>query len=312
MNYHYIREAMPERGIYGVTPNSFETQLDLIANNGFHFISLEEMHAAILSGEARFLKKKSCLVTFDDGLRESYEVGLPLLDRKGIPAAFYVSSSTIQRALVLDVHKFHFIQSQMSTQQIMNFIPSQYLSRLDSVLEDVVNRQYFWDDSETSRVKYLINFLLTPTEKKEVIQELFNKNVLSEVAFAKDLYMSYDQVSDLAKRKYLGFHGVSHLPLATLSLDQLNFEIKGSSLNLPLGLSEKVDSISYPYGGRSAVGQNVFDAARNANYISGLTMLPGLNNEKDLIHSPLQLKRFDTNDVFGGKTEYIYRSLFND
>ena len=36
------------------------------------------------------LPKKSCLITFDDGLKESYENGLPILDDMGIPAAFFI------------------------------------------------------------------------------------------------------------------------------------------------------------------------------------------------------------------------------
>jgi peptidoglycan/xylan/chitin deacetylase (PgdA/CDA1 family) len=108
VNYHYIREVLPPRGIYNITPDAFEKQLEAIHHNGFHFISLEDIQIAVREKSAQSLNKKSCLVTFDDGLRESYELGLSILDRKGIPGAFYISSSTIGHGKVLDVHTIIF------------------------------------------------------------------------------------------------------------------------------------------------------------------------------------------------------------
>jgi hypothetical protein len=56
----------------------------------------------------------------------------------------------------------------------------------------------------------------------------------------------------------------------------------------------------------------VFSESRQQGFVSGMTMIRGLNTEHDLINGGLRLKRFDTNDVFGGKSEAIYRGYFND
>lgn len=311
VNYHYIRKLPAVRGVYGITPDAFEKQLDAIHDFGFNFVCLEDLHSAIRNKDIAKLHDKSCLITFDDGLRESYELGLSILDRKGIPGAFYISSSSIDRSKVLDVHKLHHIQSVMKNAEIFENLPKHFLSRLKTVDEKVIKNQYIWDELEIAKVKYLINFLLGPTERVDVVQHLFNAITSSEQDFSESLYMTNDQITDIASRNSLGSHGVSHLPLANLSKTELDYEM-AESRRILMGLAGRsVDGISYPYGGASAINNDVFDAASKSNYISGMTMMRGLNTEDDVLNSPLQLKRFDTNDVFGGKSENMYKDQFN-
>lgn len=65
------------------TPESFERVLDEILR---HFKPLEDLspEGIARAGADRFL------VTFDDGLRSSYEVASPILERKGIPAIHFL------------------------------------------------------------------------------------------------------------------------------------------------------------------------------------------------------------------------------
>ena len=312
VNYHYIRKSPPLRGIYGITPDDFEKQLEAIHHHGFNLISLEDLHVAIRNKDPDKLHNKSCLITFDDGLRESYESGLSILDRKGIPGAFYISSSTIDRQIVLDVHKLHYIQSAMNDFEILDHLPSHFFSRLKTVAEETIKDQYIWDELATAKVKYLINFLLNPSERAEVVRKLFSICISSEREFSESLYMTKEQIKDIANRNSLGSHGVSHLPFASLSPSELDYEIAESRTALKGLTGRNVEAVSYPYGGASAISREVFDVSIKNNLISGMTMMRGLNTEIEILGSPLQLKRFDTNDVFGGKSEVMYKGCFND
>ena len=312
VNYHYIREKLPVRGIYNVTPEFFTGQLDAIHANGFNFVALEDVHRAIRNHSLDGLPAKACLITFDDGLRESYEVGLSVMDRKGIPGAFYLSSQTLGRQVVLDVHKFHHVQAILSNDDIRGQIPPPMWQRLDTLDRAVVAAQYNWDDYETGQLKYLFNFLLGADEKDELIRQLFARCVDNETDFAAGLYMTEEQVHELSRRGYLGSHGRMHLPLATLSRAQIADEVSGSKHAIAAFCGRPVDAISYPYGGNSAVNDNViYETARNG-FVSGVTMIRGVNCGAEIIDNPLRLRRFDTNDVFGGKSEHMYKEYFHE
>jgi peptidoglycan/xylan/chitin deacetylase (PgdA/CDA1 family) len=312
VNYHYIREQAPVRGIYNVTPEFFVGQLNTIHANGFSFVAIEDIHRAIRGHSLSDLPVKSCLITFDDGLRESYELGLSVMDRMGIPGAFYLSSHTLDRQVVLDVHKFHHVQAFLSNDDILGLIQLPLRQRLDTVDRTVIAAQYIWVDYETARLKYLFNFLLDAVEKDELIHQLFSRCIDVEADFAAGLYMTEEQVIELSRRGYLGSHGCMHLPLAKLSRTQIANEVAGSKDAIEAFCGRPVDAISYPYGGDSAINDDVIDEAARNGFVSGVTMIRGMNRGTEIIDNRLHLRRFDTNDVFGGKSEHIYKEYFHE
>jgi peptidoglycan/xylan/chitin deacetylase (PgdA/CDA1 family) len=200
----------------------------------------------------------------------------------------------------------------MSDDQILSNIPYCFFEKLETVADDVIKNQYIWDNPKTAKVKYLINFLLSSYEREDLVRDLFSRCVSNEKEFAENLYMTREQIKDTARRKSLGSHGVSHLPLAYLSEVEIDREIEESRAALIELTGGDIEAISYPYGGASATSELVFESAKKNGYISGVTMLRGLNSENDILERPLQLKRFDTNDVFGGKSETTYKRIFHD
>ena len=94
----------------------------------------------------------------------------------------------------------------------------------------------------------------------------------------------------------LGTHSKNHLPLGNLTDQEIEKEIRDSILDINNIVGEKVRSISYPYGGVSAVTNKVAHVAEKCNLDFGLTMWRGINNLKNLDNKFL-LKRIDTNDV---------------
>lgn len=265
VNYHYIRESDVDRGIYHITPRLFKRQLELIWENGYKFIALEDLHDAITRGDSGNLHKKSCLITFDDGLRESFEVGNPILESMGVRGVFYVCSSMIGSNKVLDVHKYHYIQSKMSDDEILCCIPSEYIVKMNLISDDVIREQYSWDDLSTGKLKYLINFLLDPVIKSNVIDSLFKLCVKSEMEFASNLYMTQEQIKFLARQRQLGTHGESHTPMTLFGIDDLYREIGGSRRDLESLAGEEIQTISYPYGGECNQRNGIRNCSKRKN-----------------------------------------------
>jgi len=299
VNYHYIRDEIPKDGIYPITPSFFKKQLELIHKNGYDFVSLEDINNTIKTKENK-LPKKSCLITFDDGLKESYENGLPILDDMGIPAVFFIISDTIAYNNLIDVHKLHYLRTQVDTKEIYEMVSTE-CKLLD---DDIILKQYPFDDLISGKVKYLLNFV-----KPKLIKEIFPKFISnSETDITKEFYMNDTQIKDLYNKGYLGTHSKSHRPLAKLSDKNMYADILESVLCIEelCGTDSRIDSISYPYGEASAVNNKVKYNCEQLDLVSGFTMFRGLNKIEDIINNPLMIKRFDTNDVFGGKCEGKY------
>ncbi len=295
VNFHYIRDEAYEGGIYPRTPRELAEQVDVLGRH-YRFIAPAEL-AAMVGGERR--EGNFCLLTFDDGLKEQM-TALELLRRKGVPAAFYVTTGPIRDRKVADVHKLHHIRSILSDAQLyghigqrMDLSAVRYPENIDSL--------YRYDPPESKKLKYLLNFILSGEEKERVVGQLF-ADLADEAAYSKSLYMDGDDLRKLAALDYLGAHSDAHLPLATLSEEEMRKDTQAclDFLRQECG-PQALHSISYPFGGPKAVSQKVAEVSASYGFSFGLTMFRGVNELADL-ETPFLLKRVDTNDAPGGKS----------
>ncbi|MEK7560752.1 MAG: polysaccharide deacetylase family protein [Patescibacteria group bacterium] len=92
--YHDIRDATERTGSGEfVTPEIFERQMAYLAENGFAVMSLEQY---FMDGESDSWRK--VILTFDDAWKSQYEAALPLLERYGFGATFFINSAWIEKS----------------------------------------------------------------------------------------------------------------------------------------------------------------------------------------------------------------------
>lgn len=296
VNYHYIRNEKPKSGIYPLSLKELDRQIDTLARS-YEFISQQDLSAII--EKQYFLKKKYCLLTFDDGLKEQLEA-FELLKSKGIPAVFYVTTHSIKEQSVVDVHKLHHIRSSITDDVIMDTI-TKIIGNISFEYPGNIDSLYRYDEADTKKLKYLLNFILNSEQKTRVINELFGSLIADEKKFSTKFYMSKSDIKMLDEYGCLGTHTDKHLPLAMLGKSQIRDEIKQSLLFLQNDCgAQNITSISYPYGGPKAVSNTVAEISK-PDFTFGVTMKRGVNGDEDLVNNPLLLKRVDTNDAPGGK-----------
>lgn len=73
----------------------FEADLDLLLQ-AFSPISLDTLVEHFEKGVA--LPRRSMLLSFDDGLRQQFEIAAPILRRKGVPATFFITRDFVDNA----------------------------------------------------------------------------------------------------------------------------------------------------------------------------------------------------------------------
>ncbi len=90
--YHYISTPPVAtdkiRMSLSVTPEMFEAQVKLLADNGFTTITLFDLYNAVATGQA--LPAKPIILTFDDGYVDNYEQAFPILKKYGLTGTFFV------------------------------------------------------------------------------------------------------------------------------------------------------------------------------------------------------------------------------
>jgi len=183
------------------TPDGFERVLDEMLR---HFAPLQDLSP---EGIAR-AGSNQFLVTFDDGLRSSYEVALPILERKGIPAIHFLITDFLSDQPGAQVEeKFkasllveRFTQSPLSAQQAAQRILNDagYLGSLGDALMGVkLSDSYIY-----TQLANLIELDL---------QQYFEQ---------ERPYISLNEASDMAQRGFvLGAHSCNHPRYWELSLE---------------------------------------------------------------------------------------------
>lgn len=298
VNYHYIRKKKPKNGIYPLSINEFSEQVNLLSKK-YKFISQSKIIEVVKGGTKK--TDNYCLLTFDDGLKEQMEV-FDFLTKHSIPAIFYPTTNCLENHEVLDVHKLHYIRSQVDDNHLFDMLNDEF--KIDFFKFDfhMLKSLYEYDTILAQKVKYFFNYVLKDKERKVFIDNLFIDLVGDEKKFAKNLYMDSSDLLKLASSDMLGTHAKSHLPLATLTYDGIFNEIS-HSINYLENIVGKntIKSISYPYGTKEAVSQNVADISKNLGLDFAVTMFKGINSVDNL--EPFLLKRVDTKDIFGGTYE---------
>lgn len=296
-NYHYIREdfSSPYPSIFGVTPNGFKQQLKLLKNQ-YESVTPSEL----LNHTDDILKSKDnyFFVTFDDGLKEQFELALPILDELSIPAVFFANSRNYEEKRMSTVHKIHLLRSKLAPskliQEITRFKQTISLSETDAKHAQSV---YIYDDKESAALKYLLNFKMDFKIQEELMATIFD-NYFDENQILQELYMTENQIIELSRMNYLGSHTHNHFPVGLLKANEMQFELEHSKAFFENLTNTKIEMVAYPYGSPEACTEEVATTAKKIGYKLGFTTKRGMNTNQN---NHLLLNRFDCNDLPGGK-----------
>lgn len=293
-NYHYIREDFSAKhpSIFGLTPRQFKEQLEELSKHG-KFISLE----GLLKFQNKPLDRNYILITFDDGLREQYELAKPVLEKMDIPAVYFINTSNFREKEVSLVHKIHLLRSEIPSQEILSELSRYNDTVLSEQERHLAISHYNYDEEETALLKYLLNFKLGLQEQQAFINPLFQQ-LFEEEKVAAALYMDRQMLQELSSRGELASHSHRHLPLGQLSSEALQEELETTQDFFRSNFGKPSAAISYPYGSFEA-STGVSEVVKNAGLRLGFTMERAAN--EDLHQDSLLLSRFDCNDLPRGK-----------
>ncbi|MDX6507200.1 MAG: hypothetical protein QOG06_1844 [Gaiellaceae bacterium] len=294
VGYHYVAEREPAqpRAIFPVTTAALATQVEVLARS-FELVSRDQLEAAA-AGEGE-LPEQACVLTFDDGLRCQFELALPVLERLGAPAVFFVPGLPLAERRVLEVHKLHALRERVPDDELRARLPDE----LPVVSQDEARGHYRYDTPEAAELKYLLNIRLPAATRRKLVDSLFAAEFGDERSIADQLYAEPAQVARLERaHRAVGAHSYSHQPLATLSDAELDADLGRVSRLLAEVTGSRPRAFSYPFGTPETVDARTVTRVGAAGYRVAFTMRRELNRSLD---EPLLLARLDANDAPGGR-----------
>lgn len=277
--YHYVRD---NSRLKGLTTHQFESQLEFISKN-YRIITPSEMPGS---------KGETCTLTFDDGLKDGYGL-LPLLEKHGAKAIFFVPMSILSSEKVLAVQKRHLL--------LANFGIEKFVEEFNEISEDEfkINRdaeiQNLWnsnrsktcqDDILTANLKYRLDYS-EPDVIKNILDKIFNKFFDEKKEF-ENIYMNREEIKELREKGMeFGIHGYNHIWLGKLSSWEQMLELEDAQNRFVEFFGFKPEYISYPHG---SYNNSTIQLLKSLEFKLGYTIQEHKNiNSKN----PFELGRYD-------------------
>lgn len=294
LNYHRVldptvcSELVPP-GMY-VRPQTFEKQLQYLA---FHYqvVTMEQFIA--LRERVMPAHRPLCVITFDDGWRDNFDVALPLLRKYGLPATLFISTKFIGSERTPWFYRLGYILQALAE------IPDGEGAALLSNRQDLPAALTCWFAASTAERQHHIDAViealkeLPGAELESLVEQLQCLPVLVGQR-ANDngaVMLNWQQVREMATSHVeIGSHGLTHMILTQMPLEAVHAELRESKHCLEEQLGHVVQGFSYPNGNYS---DEVEALTRTAGYRYACTTRPG---DVKLLDNPYQLKRIPIHD----------------
>jgi peptidoglycan/xylan/chitin deacetylase (PgdA/CDA1 family) len=269
---------------------AFEEQLLQISSR-FRVVSLEEMVQAIRN--ARNIPR-ACAITFDDGYLGSYQYAVPVLERYGIPATFFLITQTIHEAGKCEWEDFDRLEAILQRTKKKSLDLTDFGYGVVSLEDD------------TQKINFIKSFkkqikVTSATKRRRIDQSIYRQLEVPEETIAEYLQdeafqmMGWEQIEDLVRRGFtVGSHTRTHSSLSQIEDGQLESEIGGSYKDLRerLGLSEM--PFAYPFGKPQHISEVAMTMVQRTGYTCGLTTIKGINTPMTDV---FQLRRITFKDL---------------
>jgi peptidoglycan/xylan/chitin deacetylase (PgdA/CDA1 family) len=244
----------------------FERHLDSLGRH-FRFVSLDEVGQAVQSGTA--FREPVAAVTFDDGYADVYENAMPILKRKGIPAASFVVTDLVGK-LAWQVHDklYHLVEKGFSVWDNPRRQLHGVLTDLGLPASDILK------DRAASRSPLLTVSALLPNLSRSDVQRVmaYLECNVGNGFINVPQSMTWEMLKQMRQDGFtVGSHTKSHVSLPMESPAVTDDELRGSKAMLEEGLGERIDHFAYP-GGQFT--PNVVEALARCGYRYAYTACP--------------------------------------
>ncbi|MDN3920458.1 polysaccharide deacetylase family protein [Roseateles violae] len=204
----------------------------------FNVLPLDE---AVVRLNAGTLPARAACISFDDGYADNYSVALPILQRHGLPATFFIATGFLDGGRMWNDTLIESVRLSGKLKLDLSGLQDALGEDLGQhALGDMIGRRTALSRL-IERVKYL-----PPESRLACVNAIAER---AEVSPPNDLMMSSGEVRALRRAgMQIGAHTVSHPILAKLDANRAADEVARSRDALQALLGERVGLFAYPNG----------------------------------------------------------------
>jgi len=244
----------------------------------FHVLDPLEACERLVAG---MLPSRAAIITFDDGYRDNVEIALPILERHGLRAAFFIATGYLQGGAMFNDRIFEALRrterTTIDTGALLDEVAAGSSDDAHrSSCERSVQLSIGSAESRRTAAERLIVLVKhrSPSVREQAVERL---EAECGVHVRFDPMMRPEQVRELRRRGMtVGGHTRTHPILASLDADAAWEEMHGGREDLRVLLDNEIDLFAYPNG---RLGRD-FDLthaamARRSGYRFAFTTEPG-------------------------------------
>jgi peptidoglycan/xylan/chitin deacetylase (PgdA/CDA1 family) len=217
---------------------TFRRQIEFLRNN-YQIVTLGEIVEAVRSNKP--FSKRAALVTFDDGLKNNFNVAFPVLKNLGVPATIFLTVDLVGTKEILWFDECSLIFHEAALRNLEPALPGAdalehfRAGRIECAYADCVEQMKRSGHEKRQ----------SQMEKLRVSVPVDKGRWLGNFGF-----LDWDEIKCMQQSGLIDFgvHTASHCILTELSEDRWEREIVEPKLKLEARLGTKVDAFCYPNG----------------------------------------------------------------
>jgi peptidoglycan/xylan/chitin deacetylase (PgdA/CDA1 family) len=262
IGYHRIvedfeAESKDEMPSMLTSVDMFKRHLECLGQ-AFRFVTLDEIGDRLLNGLP--FHEPVAAITFDDGYRDVYELALPILERKGIPAAMFVVTDLVGRPS-WQIHDklYHLVAKAFRCWDDPRSKMFGLLHELGLPAHDLTRR------SSIGNPMLAVSTLLPELPQADIRRLMLGLEMSVGNGFHNvPLTVTWEMVENMRRRGFIiGSHTATHVSLPVETSRRIDEELIGSKTVLETQLGERIDHFAYPGG---HFNSDVVDAVQKAGY----------------------------------------------
>ncbi|MFO0945484.1 MAG: polysaccharide deacetylase family protein [Planctomycetota bacterium] len=247
----------------------FEAQMHYLKSN-YDVISVGEALQRMQEGRP-FTRPTAC-ITFDDGYRNNYTLGWPILRRHGLPATIYLASDFIDTDRVIwTIRLERMLLMGNGTLDLSDFDLGEY--SLNPAL------RCSWECS-CDRLKGAL-YRMAEESREEVLEAISRRLGLGDLgAFSDFLPMTWSDARRMAEEGLVEFggHTANHVVVSALGDEAQEDEIRQSMTTLEREIGVPPLSFAYPNGSEEDFDDRAKAVVRETSALGALSTIEGLNS----------------------------------
>jgi peptidoglycan/xylan/chitin deacetylase (PgdA/CDA1 family) len=235
-----------------VTAETFERQLSFLKKH-FHIVPLSFLlNSTLDTGHSTLLDRPLCVITFDDGWRDNYEIAFPILQKHGVPATIFLTSDFIgtKRAFWHTELIYALLHGELAqlrrTRHDLQAYPA-------SISPHLIRLARLTRPPSVGDVDPFIEAMKHTCDEdtiQDMIQDLAAVLRVRKPFFPeRRFFMDWDQVREIATAGIgIGSHGCSHRILTRLKPEEVEEELVRSKAEIEAHIGQEVQHLAYPDG----------------------------------------------------------------